>query len=64
VMSAGLVLTSMHTPTDVAGGVLLAVFALVMLNRERARCRLRPASNPRNPQTGSIEEPLASGGVP
>ena len=64
VMSAGLVLTSMHTPTDVAGGTLLAVFALVMLNRERARCRLRPANNPRNPQTGSIEEPLAPGGVP
>ncbi len=64
VMSASLVLASMHTPTDVAGGVLLALVALVMLNRERARCRLRPASNPRNSQTGSIEEPLASGGVP
>ena len=59
-MSASLVLTSMHTPTDVAGGVLLALVALVMLNQ----FRLRPAGNPRNPHTGGIEEPLAPGGVP
>jgi membrane-associated phospholipid phosphatase len=63
VMSASLVLTSMHTPTDVAGGVLLALVALVMLN-QRVRFRLRPAGNPRNPHTGGIEEPLAPGGVP
>ena len=63
VMSASLVAASMHTPTDVAGGVLLALVALVMLN-QRVRFRLRPAGNPRNPHTGGIEEPLAPGGVP
>jgi membrane-associated phospholipid phosphatase len=64
VMSASLVMASMHTPTDVAGGVLLALVALVMLNRQRDRCRLSPTSHPRDPHTGSIEEPLAPGGVP
>ena len=62
VMSASLVLTSMHTPTDVAGGVLLALVALVMLN-QRVRFRLRPAADSQ-PHTGGIEEPLAPGGVP
>jgi membrane-associated phospholipid phosphatase len=63
VMSASLVLTSMHTPTDVAGGVLLALVALVMLNRERVRCRLAPVSNSCDPNTGSVEEPLTPGSV-